>query len=139
MSKSKVRVVLTHLSFRGLAIATFRAGQARGLKTKVSCCHSDRHFNGSGQEPNTRVQLREPGAQQLIFLHHLVRPHSTHPCLSQLTHKPLQKPPMSPAQNHESALTDKPGRTQTFGRATLLSLRSEDLRRRRRAGNILRR
>ena len=77
-----------------------------------------------------------------FFLHHLVRPQTTHPRLSQLTHKPLQKPPMSPAQNHESALTDKtlnPWRTQTLGRATLLSHRSEDLRRRRCAGNILRR
>ena len=43
----------------------FRADRHQARKSEH---RSNRHLDRSGREPNARVQLREPGAQQLIFL-----------------------------------------------------------------------
>ena len=55
-------------------LETFRADRHEAKLENQSIAQS-KH---SGQEPNTCVQLRSPGAEQLIILHHLVRPQLTH-------------------------------------------------------------
>src|ERR1700677_5003230 len=77
---------------------------------------ANRHFDRVEREPNARVQLREPRAQQQL-LPPPPRAYPTSPPKKPIL-TPHQKPPKAPAQNHESALTDKPlnpEHTQTLG------------------------
>ena len=91
----------------------FRADRHEARKSER---RTNRHLDRNGREPNACVQLREPGAQQLIF----PAPHRTFsiPPTHSNNSQPLQKPPKAPAQNHESALTSKSlntERTQMLG------------------------
>ena len=55
-------------------LETFRADRHKARLVNQSIVQTDH----SGQEPNACVQLHSPGTEQLIILHNLVRPQSTH-------------------------------------------------------------
>ena len=114
MSKSKVHVSPTHLLWFGGLTNSNRTGKRFENQSVAQIVIS----TATDKSQTLAFNYASLAINNPFFLHHLVRPAFHPPRLSQFTHKPLQKPPISPAQNHETALTDKtlsPGRTQTFG------------------------
>ena len=114
MSKSKVHVSPTHLLWFGGLTNSNRTGKRFENQSVAQIVIS----TTTDKSHMLAFNYASLALNNSFFLHHLVRPAFHPPHLSQFTHKPLQTPPIPPAQNHESVLTDKtlnPGRTQTFG------------------------